>query len=158
MGAEEGPRKMFNSILTFLTRKGISKASRSQMCLRGTWFCKKFNIRTSEWLHLGHQRATVLRSLPRTECDSREKRCERQGRAILPLKNLLAPTAGTRGVIPHPPERGRQVWRRRCPNSWSRTVFRHWAAATAKGEFATSRPPFTDLDFVLHLVQYLTED
>lgn len=57
---------MFNSILTFLTRKGISKASHSQMCLRGTWYCKKFNIRTSEWLHLGHQRATVLRSLSRT--------------------------------------------------------------------------------------------
>lgn len=99
---------MFNSILTFLTRKGISKASRSQMCLHGTWYCKKFNIRTSEWLHLGHQRATVLRSLSRTECNSREKRCERQGRAILPLQNLLAPTAGTRGVIPHPPERGRR--------------------------------------------------
>lgn len=85
-GAEEGPRKMFNSILTFLTRKGISKASRSQTCLRGTWYCKKFNIRTSEWLHLGHPRATVLRSLSRTDCNSREKRCERQGRTILPSK------------------------------------------------------------------------
>lgn len=148
---------MFDSILTFLTRKGISKASCSQMCRCGTWDCKKFNIRTSEWLHPGHQRSTVLRSLSWTEHNSGEKRWERQDRATLPLSKHLSwcrPLACREWSLTLVSRGGRsEDGTALIPGARKIPQF-SGVMLLPSPEFAMSWPPFSELDFVLHLVQY----
>lgn len=58
---------------------------------------------------------------------------------------------------PVPSWMGGQVKRWHCPNPWSCTSFRSWAAAITK-EFAVSLLPFTDHDFGSTLDERLFQD